>query len=206
MRYLDKRLSNEDELEGKGLADLVDPLKRTSLKDSEKEVEGPTPKRATKKKKAKKAILQEPSGEGEKKAAKHQKRQGDEPEPMISKPPPQKKQKGQGKKKKKRQVEVDADELTLRKKKAKRTLSATLGRAPEAEPSPTMGILPGAVPTAVESRTSLDKQLEAHLFGTEPPATVIQQSQTTASMTAPQGLDMGGFLAGLRKSIPQAGT
>ena len=59
---------------------------------------------------------------------------------------------------------------------------------------------------AVEWRTSLDKQLEAHLLGTEPLATEAQQSQTTASLTAPQGPDMGGFLAGLRKSIPWAGT
>ena len=59
---------------------------------------------------------------------------------------------------------------------------------------------------AIEQRTSLDKQLEAHLLGTEPLATVAQQSQTAASLMAPQGPDMGGFLAGLRKSIPWAGT
>ena len=51
---------------------------------------------------------------------------------------------------------------------------------------------------AIEWRTSLDEQLEAHLLGAEPPATEAQQSQTTASSTAPQGLDMGGFLARLR--------
>ena len=60
--------------------------------------------------------------------------------------------------------------------------------------------------TPVGQKTSLDKQLEAHLLGTELPAAVVPQVQTTASSTAPQGLDMGGFLAGLRKSIPQAGT
>ena len=59
---------------------------------------------------------------------------------------------------------------------------------------------------AVEWRTSLDEQLEAHLLGTEPLATVAQQSQTAASSTAPQDPDMGGFLARLRKSIPWAGT
>ena len=59
---------------------------------------------------------------------------------------------------------------------------------------------------AVEQKTSLDEQLEAHLLGAEPPAMVAQQSQTAASSIAPQGLDMGGFLAGLRKSIPWAGT
>ena len=59
---------------------------------------------------------------------------------------------------------------------------------------------------AVEQRTSLDEQLEAHLLSAEPLATVAQQSQTAASSMAPQGPDMGGFLAGLRKSIPRAGT
>ena len=68
------------------------------------------------------------------------------------------------------------------------------------------GVPPGAALTAVEWGTSLDEQLEAHLLGAEPPATVAQQSQTAASSTAPQGPDMRGFLAGLRKSIPQAGT
>ena len=69
-----------------------------------------------------------------------------------------------------------------------------------------LGVPPGATPTAIERRTSLDEQLEAHLLGAEPPATVAQQSQTAASSMAPQGPDMGGFLAGLRKSIPRAGT
>ena len=50
MRYPDEKLSDEDELEGDGLADLVGPGKKTSLKDSEKEAEGPTLKRTTKKK------------------------------------------------------------------------------------------------------------------------------------------------------------
>ena len=68
------------------------------------------------------------------------------------------------------------------------------------------GVPLGAAPTAIERRTSLDEQLEAHLLGAEPPATVAQQSQTAASSTAPQGPDMRGFLAGLRKSIPWAGT
>ena len=57
-----------------------------------------------------------------------------------------------------------------------------------------------------EQRTSLDEQLEAHLLGTDPLATVAQQSQTAAHSMAPQGPDIGGFLARLRKSIPRAGT
>ena len=63
---------------------------------------------------------------------------------------------------------------------------------------------PGAAPVAMEQRPSMDEQLEAHLLGTDPPATVAQQSQTVPSSTAPQVPDMGGFLAGLRKSIPWA--
>ena len=50
----------------------------------------------------------------------------------------------------------------------------------------------------------MDKQLEAHLLGMDPLATVAQQSQATPSSMAPQVLDMGGFLARLRKSIPRA--
>ena len=115
VRYLDEKLSDEDELEGDGLADLVGPLKRTSLKDSEKEAEGPTPKRTTKKEKARKTTLQESSRGGEKKAVKHQRGQGNEPEPMTSEPSPQKKWKGE-RIKKKRQVEADTAESILRKR------------------------------------------------------------------------------------------
>ena len=75
---------------------------------------------------------------------------------------------------------------------------------PDAEPLPVPEVPPGAAPVAMEQRPSMDEQLEAHLLGTDPPATVAQQSQTTPSTTAPQVLDMGGFLAGLRKSIPWA--
>ena len=65
---------------------------------------------------------------------------------------------------------------------------------------------PGAVPVAMEQRPSMDEQLEAHLLGLDPPATVAHQSQTACSSTVPQILDMGGFLARLRKSIPRAGA
>ena len=162
--------------------------------------------RATKKKGARKTRPPDlPRGE-EKKAVKHKRGQGNEPKPMTSGPPTEKKQKGEKKKKKKSKAEADADELIPKKKKAKGTPSATLGRAPDAESLPVLGVPPGATPTAIEWRTSLDEQLEAHLLGAEPPATVAQQSQTAASLTAPQGPDMGGFLARLRKSIPWAGT
>ena len=100
-------------------------------------------------------------------------------------------------------MEADTDEPISKKKKAKGTPSTALGRAPDAESPP---VPPGAAPVTVEWRTSLDKQLDAHLLGAEPPATVAQQSQTAASLTAPQGPDMGGFMARLRKSIPRAGT
>ena len=162
--------------------------------------------RAKKKKGARKTSLPDLPGGEEKKAVKHKKGQGNEPEPMTSGPPTEKKQKGERKKKKKRKVEADADAPIPKKKNAKGSPSTTLGRAPDMEPPPVPGVPPGAAPMVVEWRTSLDKQLEAHLLGTEPPATVAQQSQTAASSTALQGLDMGGFLAGLRKSFPRAGT
>ena len=162
--------------------------------------------RATKKKGARKTSPPDQPGGEEKKAVKCKKGQGNEPEPMTMGPPTEKKQKGERKKKKKRKAEADSDEPIPKKKKAKGTPSTTLRRAPDAESLPVLGVPPGAAPTAVEWRTSLDEQLEAHQLGAEPPATEAQQSQTTASLTAPQGLDMGGFLAGLRKSIPWAGT
>ena len=203
VRYPDEKLSDEDELEGGGLADLVGPQRETCPKVNERGAEGSMSERATKKKGARKTNPPDlPRGE-EKKAVKCKKGQGNEPEPMTSGPPMEKKQQGERKKKKKRMAEADADELISKKKKAKGTPSAALGRAPDAESLP---VPPGAASMAVEWRTSLDKQLETHLLGAEPLATVAQQSQTAASSTAPQGLDMGGFLAGLRKSIPQAGT
>ena len=207
VRYPDEKLSDEDELEGGGLADLVGPRRETHPKDSEREAEGSMSERVTKKKGARKTSPPDPPGGEEKKAVKCKKQgQGNEPEPMTSGPPTEKKQKGERKKKKKRKAEADADEQIPKKKKAKGTPSATLGRAPDVEPLPVPGVPPAAAPMAVEQRTSLDEQLEVHLLGTEPPATVAQQSQTAASSTAPQGPDMGGFLAGLRKSIPRAGT
>ena len=206
VRYPDEKLSDEDELEGGGLADLVGPRRETHPKDSGGGAKGSMSERATKKKEARKTNPPDPPGGEEKKAVKRKKGQGNEPEPMTSGPPTEKKQKGERKKKKKRRAEADADEPILKNKKAKGTPSAALGRAPDAESPPVPGVPPGAASTAVEQRTSLDKQLEAHLLGAEPPATVAQQSQTTASSTAPQGPDMGGFLAGLRKSIPRAGT
>ena len=206
VRYPDEKLSNEGELEGGGLADLVGPRRKTCPKDSEREAEGSMLERATKKKGARKTSLPDlPRGE-EKKTVKCKKGQGNEPKPMTLGLPMEKKQKGERKKKKKRKAEADADEPIPQKKKAKGTPSAALRRAPDTESPPVPGVPLGAAPTAIEQRTSLDEQLEAHLLGTEPPATVAQQSQTAASSTAPQGLDMGGFLAGLRKSIPRAGT
>ena len=162
--------------------------------------------RATKKKGARKTNPPDPPGGEEKKTVKCKKGQDKEPESMTSRPPTEKKQKGERKKKKKRKVKADADELIPKKKKAKGTPSATLRRAPDVESLPVLGVPPGASSKAIEQRTSLDEQLEAHLLGAGPLATVAQQSQTAASSMAPQGPYMGGFLAGLRKSIPWAGT
>ena len=216
MRYPDKKLSDEDELEG-GLADLVGPQRgdagRTMTgmtagtssskgggsrrpapqkgKDSKKGADGSASERTTKKKKAKKTSPPDPPGEGKKKVVKCKKGQGDEPRSITSEPPLEKKQKGEKKKK---------------KKKAKGTPSAALMRAPDAELLPVPEVPPGTAPVAMEQRSGMDEQLEAHLLGANPSATVAQPSQTASSSTAPQVLDMGGFLVGLRKSIPQAGV
>ena len=206
MRYPDEKLSNENELEEGGLADLVGPWREQCPKDSKKGADGSTSERTTKKKKAKKTSPPDPPGEGKRKAVKCKKGQGDELKPVTSKPPPEKKQKGERKKKKKRKAETDAAGPILKKKKAKGTPSAALGRAPDMELLPVPEVPPGAAPVAVEQRPSMDKQLEGHLLGMDPLATVAQQSQTAPSSTAPQVLDMGGFLARLRKSIPQAGA
>ena len=199
VRYPDEKLSDEDELEGGGLADLVGPQRETCPKDSERGAEGSMSEKATKKKGARKTSQPDQPGGEEKKAIKCKKGQGNEPEPMTMGLPTEKKQKGERKKKKKRKVEADSDEPIPKKKKAKGTPSAALRRAPDVESLPVLGVPPGATPMAVEQRTSLDEQLEAHLLGTEPPATEAQQSWSTASLTAPQGPDMGGFLAELIK-------
>ena len=174
-------------------------------KDSEKGTDGSALERTTKKKKAKKTSPPDPPGEGKKKAVKHKKGQGDEPGSITSKAPPEKKQKGE-RKKKKRKAETDAAGPILKKKKAKGTPSATLRRASDVELLPVPEVPPGAASVAMEQRSSMDEQLKAHLLGADPPATVAQQSQTMSSSTAPQVPDMGGFLAGLRKSIPRAGV
>ena len=121
MRYPDEKLSDEDELEEGGLADLVGPqrkdAKRTSTgmtagtsgskgggsrrpapqkgKDSEKGANGSTSERTTKKKKAKKTSPLDPPREGKKKVVKCKKGQGNEPGSVTSEPPPEKKQKGE---------------------------------------------------------------------------------------------------------------
>ena len=204
MRYPDKKLSDKDELEEGGLANLVGPQRQQCPKDSEKGADGSTLKRTTKKKKAKKTSPSDPPGEGKKKAVKCKRGQGNEPGSVTSEAPREKKQKGERKKKRKRKAETDAAGLILKKKKAKGTPSATLRRVPNAEPLPVLEVPPGAAPVAMEQRPSMDEQLEAHLLGADPPATVAQQSQTRPSSMAPQVPDMGGFLARLRKSIPWA--
>ena len=60
-----------------------------------------------------------------------------------------------------------------------------------------------AAPVAVEQRSGMDEQLEAHLLGTDTPATVAQPSQTASSSKVPQVLVLGNFLTGLRESIPR---
>ena len=228
MRYPDEKLSHEDELEEGGLADLVGPQRgdagRTTTgmtagtsgskggesrrpapqkgKDSEKGADGSASERTTKKKKAKKTSPLDPPGEWKKKAVKHKKGLGDEPRSVTSEPPPEKKQKGE--RKKKRKAKADTAGPIPKKKKAKGTPSAALGRAPNAELPPVLEVPQGAAPVAVEQRSGMDEQLEAHLLSTDPLATVAQPSQTASSSMVPQVPDMRGFLAGLRKSIPRA--
>ena len=70
VRYPDEKLSDEDELEGGGLADLVGPRRETHLKDSERGAEGSMSERATKKKGARKTSLPDPPRGEEKKPVK----------------------------------------------------------------------------------------------------------------------------------------
>ena len=141
-------------------------------KDSEKGDDGSALERTTKKKKAKKTSPPNPPGEGKKKAVKCKKGQGNEPGSVTSEPPPQKKQNRERKKKKKRKVQTDAAELIPEKIKAKWTPSAALRRAPNAELPPVPEVPQGAALVAVEQKSSMDEQLQAHLLGTDPPATV----------------------------------
>ena len=137
-------------------------------KDSEKGADGSASERTTKKKKAKKTSSPDPPGEGKKKVVKCKKGQGDKPKPITSEPPPEKKQKGERKKKKKRKAETDAAGSIPKKKKAKGTPSAAVGRAPDMKLLPVLEVPPGAAPVAMEQRPSMDKQLEAHLLGVDP--------------------------------------
>ena len=130
MRYPDKKLSNEDELEEGGLADLVGPRREQHPKDSEKGADGSTSERTTKKKKAKKTSPSDPPGEGKKKAVKHKRGQGDEPGYVTSEAPPEKKQKGERKKKRKRKVETDATGLIPKKKRPRGPPQPPLGGHP----------------------------------------------------------------------------
>ena len=124
MKYPDEKLSNKDELEEGGLADLVGPRRgdagRTVTgmtagtssskgggsrrpapqkgKDSKKGANRSASERTTKKKKAKKTSPLDPPGEGKKKVVKCKKGQGDEPGFVTSEAPPEKKRKGEGKK------------------------------------------------------------------------------------------------------------
>ena len=81
VRNPDKKLSNEDGLEGGGLAELVGPQRETHPKDSQRGAEGSMSERATKKKGARKTSpLDLPGGE-EKKAVKHKKARAMNPSP-----------------------------------------------------------------------------------------------------------------------------
>ena len=227
--YPDERMSDEDELEESDLADLVGPRRgdmgkaatgrvaRTSTskggggkrpatqkgKDSGKGANGSKTERTTKKKGDKKTNPPDPPKENKKKVAKHKKDQGGEPRSTASKPPPEKQPKKVRKKKKEKEAAADPAEPAPKKRKTKRTPSATLGRAPDAEAPPAPEVPQETAPVPVEQRSSMDKQLEAHFPSTDLPATVAQPSQTTSSTMVPQVLELGSFLIGLRESIPR---
>ena len=155
----------------------------STQKTLKRELISPHRRGPPRRRKTKKTSPSDPPGEGKTKAVKCKRGQGDEPGSVTSEAPPEKKQKGE--RKKKRKVETDAAGLIPKKKKAKGTPSAALGRAPSAEPLPVLEVPPGAAPVAMEQRPSMDKQLEAHLLSADPPATVAQQSQTAPSSMAP---------------------
>ena len=100
-----------------------------------------------------------------------------------------------------RKQEADSAEPAPKKKKTKGTPSATLGRVPDAEAPLVPEVPQEAALVSMEQRSSMDKQLEAHLLRTDPLATVTQPSQTTSSSMVPQVLESGSFLTGLREFI-----
>ena len=117
MRYPDEKLSDEDELEGGGLADLVGPRRETCLKDSERGAEGSMSERATKKKGARKTSPpDQPRGE-EKKAVKHKKGQGNEPKPMTMGHPWRRNRRGRERRRRKgRQRQTQMNQSQRRKR------------------------------------------------------------------------------------------
>ena len=194
MRYPDEKMSEEDELKEGGLAVLVSPQKRDAgktmtgmtgrtsgskgpgdqgpvtqeEKDSEKGADGSASERTTKTKRAKKTSPPDPLGKKKRKMVKCKKDQGGEPGSAASEPPPEKKPKKERKKKKKKEAEADSAEPAPKKKKTKGTPSAALGRAPNAELLSVPEVPQGVAPVAVEQRSGMDEQLEAHLLGAEP--------------------------------------
>ena len=198
MRYPDEKLSDKDELEEGGLADLVGPWREQHPKDSEKGADGSTLERTTKKKKAKKTSPPDPPREGKKKAVKCKKGQGNEPGSITSEAPLEKKQKGE-RKKKKRKAETDAAELIPKKKKAKGTPSAALRRVPDTELPPVLEVPPGAALVAMEQRSSMDKQLEAHLLGADPPSHSGPAKPDRVQFNGAPGPGHGRFLSRTQK-------
>ena len=145
VQYPDEKMSDEDELEEGGLANLVDSrrgdagrtvtgmtagtsgskggggkrLVTRKVKDSEKGADGSTSERTTKKKRAKKTSPLDPLGEKKKKAVQCKKDQGGEPGSAASKPPPEKKPKKERKKKKKKEMEATQLSQPQRRKRPK---------------------------------------------------------------------------------------
>ena len=211
--YPDEKMSDEDEFEEGGLANLVGPSRRDArkaatemvartsgskggggkrsvtqkVKGSEKGADGSAWGRTTKKKGDKKTSPPDPSGEKKKKTVKHKKDQGGEPGSTASEPPPEKKLKKERKKKKKKETEADSAEPAPKKKMTKGTPSATLGRAPDAEAPLMQEASQEAAPVSVEQRSNeVDEQLEAHLLGADPQLQWPSQSRPCPVQWHPQ--------------------
>ena len=171
------------------------------MRDSGKGADDLAVERATKKKRDKKTNPPGLPKEKKKKAAKRKKDQGGESGSAASEPSPEKQPKKERKKKKKKEVEANSGEPAPKKRKTKGAPSAALGRASYAEAPLAPEGPRETAPVPMEQRSGMDKQLEAHLLSTYLPTTVAQPSQTTSSSMAPQVLELGSFLTGLRESI-----
>ena len=86
-----------------------------------------------------------------------------------------------------------------RRKRPREPHPPTLRRAPDAEPLPVLGVPPGAVLMAIEWRTSLDEQLEAHLLGGRTPGHSGPAKPDRSQLNGTSGLGHERFLGQTQK-------